>query len=255
MSETERHYRSIRVLRNMRPHSKQGIAALSVHLLNTNTGIHALNALVSVGESKSLPAEMAEPLSVGLRSLDVRVRRTVASEMKNLPSNNRVAVTALQNAIKDKSVGLTAALSLTKLSTEASVAVPAYLYLLEQQPGFKGVALDGIVRFESKAVDAIPVLMRIATNDDNGLRRQAVYALGRIGSDGKRVLPFLVGLLEDNDTLVGRNAAYAIGAFGSEASNAIPALLKAKKSNNEEVRNAAAYTLKNMLKVDTIQSP
>lgn len=252
MSQSERHQRSINVLRQMQPHSKEVIAALSAHLNNTNTGIWALNALVPVGDEGPLRAETAEPLTVALRSADVGVRRTAASVMHRLPSDNPRAIAALQRSLgdPDKSVRLLAAMALTRASTNASVIIPAYVHLLEQHPGFEKHALRGIVRFESQAVEAVPVLIRLAKGENNELRQQAVYTLGRIHCDGERVLPFLVSLLEDKDSVVARNAAFAIGAFGNEASNAIPFLIKAKESRDEQVRDAAIYTLKMMPKTD-----
>jgi HEAT repeat protein len=255
MSEGQRHQRSISVLRQLKPHSKEVIAALNAHLLTTNAGIAALNALIPVGVSEPIGVEFIESLNVALGSVDVRVRRTAASEMKRLPKNNPAAVAALQRSLgdSDKSVQLHAALALTRISTNSSVAVPAYVKLFEDHSGFERTAIDGCVRFETQAVAAIPMLIKAAKGENSEVRRRAVYALGRIHSDGERVIPFLVGLLEDNDSLVGRNAAFAIGAFRNEASNAIPALLKAKESKDDQVREAADYVMKNMLNPAKLQ--
>jgi HEAT repeat protein len=255
MSESQRHQRSISVLRQLKPHTKEVIAALNAHLLNTNSGIAALNALIPVGEREPISAESVESLTIALRSADVRVRRTAAAQMERLPRNNPAAVAALQRSLgdSDKSVQLQVALALTRISTSSSVVVPACVKLFENHSGFERTAIDGCVLFETQAAPAIPMLIKAAQGEDNEVRRRAVYALGRVHSDGARVIPFLVGLLEDIDSLVGRNAAFAIGAFGKEASNAIPALLRAKESEAEQVRDAADYVMKNMLSPAKLQ--
>ncbi len=249
MSEGQRHQRSISALGQLKPHSKAVITALNAHLLNTNTGIAALNALIPVGESQPIGVEFVESLIIALGSVDFRVRVTAASEMTRVPKNNRAAIAALRHSLGDsnKSVQLHAALALTKICTTGSVAVPAYIKLWESDRGFERIAINGCVMLETQAVAAVPMLIEAAEMEDNEVRRHAVYALGRVHSDARRVIPFLVALLEDYDSIVARNAAYAIGAFGKEASNAIPALLKAKESKHEQVREAADYVIKNML--------
>ncbi len=251
MSADDYHHRAITALRILNPHSKQVIEALNAHLLTTSTGIEALNTLISVGDREPIRAELVESLTIALRSADVGVRRTAASEMRRLPQNNLTAITALQRSLgdPDKSVQRVAAWALTSISTEASIAVPAYVKLFEAgDPGSQTMAIDGFVRFETQAVVAVPKLMNAAEGEHAELRRLAVYALGRIHSDGERVIPLLVGRLEDADSQVCRNAAFAIGAFGNAASNAIPALLKAKESKVEEVRDAAGFALNSVTK-------
>jgi HEAT repeat protein len=258
MSESQRHQRSIQVLRQLKPHSKEVIAALNPHLLTTNVGIMALNALIPVGNPEPIGAEMVESLIVALRSADVRVRQTAAaSQMHRLPRNNPAGIAVLQQSLgdPDKSVQLHAALGLTRLSTNGAVTVPAYIKLFRDHPGFERTAIDGCVKYETDAAVAVPMLMKAASGEVPELRQRAVYALGRIHSDAERVLPFLVGLLEDKDDVVGRNAAYAIGAFGWQATNAIPALLKAKESKNEQVREAVDYVMKNMLSLAKLEKP
>jgi HEAT repeat protein len=73
---------------------------------------------------------------------------------------------------------------------------------------------------------AIPSLLRWATNADEEVRYRAVYALGDLHAEPNRVVPVLIDALHDPSANVQFRAAGALGQFGPEARLAVPALVE-----------------------------
>ncbi|MDB9423549.1 HEAT repeat domain-containing protein, partial [Microcystis aeruginosa CS-564/01] len=86
---------------------------------------------------------------------------------------------------------------------------------------------------------AIPGLLKALEDSDRFVRWKAAEALGKIGSE--TAIPGLLKALEDSDWYVRRNAAEALGKIGSET--AIAGLLKALEHPNKDVRENAAFAL------------
>jgi cyclophilin family peptidyl-prolyl cis-trans isomerase/HEAT repeat protein len=102
----------------------------------------------------------------------------------------------------------------------------AWILRLEQQR----VVLDAAVGAD---------LRRLATDADPGVRRRAVLALGRIGTDAG--LAALTGALSDTDEGVRATAAFALGLLGDPA--AAPPLEAALSDPSALVRGRAAEGL------------
>jgi HEAT repeat protein len=71
---------------------------------------------------------------------------------------------------------------------------------------------------------AIPGLLHALDQPEKQVRREAVWALARIGSAAKATVPALTRALEDSDLKVRLGAAQALGAIGPDAGAAVSAL-------------------------------
>src|SRR5512133_2428574 len=73
---------------------------------------------------------------------------------------------------------------------------------------------------------ALPLLLRAATNSNNRVRANALWALGEIHAEPNSCVPALLQGLDDADPWVQTCAAHALGMFGPDASAAVPALAR-----------------------------
>ena len=72
---------------------------------------------------------------------------------------------------------------------------------------------------------ALPLLVQAATNSNNDVRANAVWALGFIQAEPGICVPLLIHALDDSDVGARLGATHALGMFGSDARTAIPALM------------------------------
>jgi len=86
---------------------------------------------------------------------------------------------------------------------------------------------------------AIPALIQALQDENYNVRRSAVKALGKIGSDV--AIPALIQALQDEKHNVRRSAAEALGKIGSET--AIQALIQVLQDENYNVRRSATEAL------------
>ena len=70
----------------------------------------------------------------------------------------------------------------------------------------------------------MPALLEALKDEDEDVRRLAVFALGRISPAPKDAVPALIEALKDEDEDVRAGAAYALGKIGPAAKDAVPAL-------------------------------
>src|SRR5438309_11919955 len=85
---------------------------------------------------------------------------------------------------------------------------------------------------------------------EEAARRNAAYALGKMGFQGAPAIPKLLQRLrEDASAKVREAAAFALGEVGKESVKAavhadlVPGLVQALKDDNHLVRRSAAYAL------------
>jgi len=95
------------------------------------------------------------------------------------------------------------------------------------------------------ATPAVPRLARALADADPRVIDAAAFALGEIGPPAKDALPALVQLLEDKnaDPRARRSAAFAIGSLKPAHASAIAALAVALDDGNPGVRQNAAWAL------------
>jgi HEAT repeat protein len=85
--------------------------------------------------------------------------------------------------------------------------------------------------------------MGLLDSPDAKLRKQAVEALGNVGSADPEVVPALVRAVKDKDARVRAAAVLALLKIGPDAQDAIPALQAAQKDKNARVRDYATKAL------------
>jgi HEAT repeat protein len=90
---------------------------------------------------------------------------------------------------------------------------------------------------------AVPALARAVTHSDKRVRRQAVWALGRLGPAAVGAVPGLCTALRDPDPRTAAGAAQALGSIGRAAEAAVPALGAAMRDPNMVVCRLAAQAL------------
>jgi HEAT repeat protein len=96
---------------------------------------------------------------------------------------------------------------------------------------------------------AVPALIEMLKDEDNGVRAVAADSLARYGAKAKDAVPDLVAMLKDKKRGSERgrsSAARALGAIGPEAKTAIPALAELLRDRDEDVRCAAITGLSGM---------
>ncbi len=112
------------------------------------------------------------------------------------------------------------------LGAQAQSAVPALLEIANRNisPASRYAAIDALGNIGPRASEAVPSLLRWATNGEGPQACHAITALGRVGAEPHRVLPVLTNALSDPN--VRPCAASALGEFGTNASLAVPALVR-----------------------------
>jgi HEAT repeat protein len=110
----------------------------------------------------------------------------------------------------------------------------------DKDPALRRDAVWALGKIGSKA---IPALTESLKDKDTDVRRLATLALGEMGSEAKAAVPALTKLLKDRDTAVCRAAAEALGEIGPPAKAAVPALIESLKDRDTDARRLAALAL------------
>ncbi len=92
-------------------------------------------------------------------------------------------------------------------------------------------------------VQAVPALVKALGSADPRIRREAAWALGRIGPRAKMAVPALASELRDLWESVRLSAAVALGLMGKEGRPAFPALASALADPRQGVRWRAAEAI------------
>ena len=94
--------------------------------------------------------------------------------------------------------------------------------------------------------DAVPALIQTLRDQDveGFVRENAAEALGSIGKDAKDAVPALIQALKDESIGVREDAAYLLGKIGSE--DTVPALKQALKDQGWRVRGRVVTALGNI---------
>jgi hypothetical protein len=112
------------------------------------------------------------------------------------------------------------------LGNTAKDATPDLIKAYEETEGVEArSAIEDVFAWVGPdARPALPLLLRAATNSNNRVRANALWALGEIRAEPNSCVPALLQGLNDPDPWVQTSAAHALGMFGPDASAAIPAL-------------------------------
>jgi len=91
--------------------------------------------------------------------------------------------------------------------------------------------------------EALPHLVRMLGHDDKYVRRNSVWAIGKLGQLAKSAIGDLCTALRDADPRTAAGAAQALGNMGTDASDAIPSLTEAMRGTNIVLCRLAAKAL------------
>lgn len=98
---------------------------------------------------------------------------------------------------------------------------------------------------ENNNTDISSVIEKLSHNDEN-VRKDAAYTLGKLGPDAKIAIPLLIKTLKDEKADVREAAVYALGCIGQEAKTIVPVLIDLLKDENFGVRKTAESALGNI---------
>lgn len=157
------------------------------------------------------------PMSSDMREAVLKDLNSLVEAVKN--DNNEVSIKAMD--------------ILSRLGQEANVAIPVLKEaLMSDDEGIQGSALRTLGNI-SRPQESVPILIDALQRKSNKIRRPALIALGKIGSEAKEALPYIIQILEDEQesSNMRDNAARALQGFGPEARDAVPALIQALKSD------------------------
>lgn len=137
------------------------------------------------------------------------------------------------------------------LGTNAQSATSALITIANRNtspsspyPSSRYYALDALGSIGPPAKEAIPSLLRWATNTNAHVLCSAMHALVRISEEPDLVLPVLTNALHSAVPVVRMNAVLALGEFGPNAKPAAPALVDMFNDSFPEVRRSATAALK-----------
>lgn len=226
------------------------------------------NAAFALGEI----GEPAIPsLLTMLNDRDPRVRRTVTAALV------RIGLPAVPHLIQllrhsDTTIRRNAAVILGGIGPQAFDAIPALEKSLQDpDKGFQwtvkqairkikqtpGDTATGEITISSGQTDietrvepahkdqppseTIPQLLARLSDEKSEVRRQAAFALAKMGQPA---IPALIKALQSENIATRKNAAFALGEMGKDARSAIPAVEKLKHDPDTTVRWVAENALK-----------
>jgi HEAT repeat protein len=185
-------------------------------------------------------------LAVLLKSLkhsDAEVRRSAAVALESFGAEAAAVVPVLTEALDDADVVTQVAAART-LGQIGSAALPGLLQALTKpEKQVRREAIWALVRMGSAAKEAVSVLAGALRDSDLRVRLGAAQALGAIGPDASAAIPALIESLKDSSLILCRLAAQALTRLGPEA---VPALERASCSEDKFVRREAKWALRHL---------
>ncbi|EEF57785.1 HEAT repeat domain-containing protein [Pedosphaera parvula] len=127
---------------------------------------------------------------------------------------------------------------------DSAVSPLVEIYNSEISPSSQSATAYALGAIGPTAKDAVPSLLRGATNTNRNVRSCAMMALGQIHADPFLVMPVLLKGRRDPATDVKNAATWAILSYESEAMRAVSALFESLQDSDEKVRRQATNALK-----------
>lgn len=108
---------------------------------------------------------------------------------------------------------------------------PSYWLALlrDRDPEFRKKAIRALAAIGEIDETVIPAIVGSTKERDNGVRAEAVKALGKVG--GPKLLPAISAALEDRDASVRTAAIEILGNLGRSAESAVPALIRVLRND------------------------
>jgi HEAT repeat protein len=189
---------------------------------------------------------LGDDLSLLLKSLkhsDAEVRRSAAVALESFGAEAAAAVPVLTQALDDADV-VTQVSAARTLGQIGAAALPGLLQALgKPEKQVRREAIWALVRMGSAAKDAIPALAGTLRDSDLKVRLGAAQALGAIGPDACAAIPSLIECLKDSNLIFCRLSAQALTRLGPDA---VPALQQASQSSDQFVRREARWALRHL---------
>lgn len=191
----------------------------------------------------------ANEWAVELSSNDPARRRGAAFALgKCGPRANRF-VRDLTKTLQDSDPNVREAAAFALGEIGSPGAQPAVKDLIEvvkndAAPVARRAAAYALGKFGEMASEGARPLRKALGDEDQRVRQDAAWALGRLGPNAiGPAVPDLIKLLNDTDPLVRRDAAAALGNGGDRAQAAVASLVKTLRDGNPVVRQTAANAL------------
>jgi HEAT repeat protein len=224
--------------------AEEAVPALRRALNDVNAFVRIKAAAVLWKLGGQAPA-VIDALVEALREDNWMVRSAAALALGKIGPEAAAAVPALSAAVKDQSsdVRKVSAEVLRKVAPHA--VVPALVGALKGEDKYMRMeAALALSRLGTEAVVALPDLTGLLQDRSWMVRRAAALALGEFGPEAAPAVPALAEALQDDYELIRLAAAEALGAIGPAAGPAAAALAEAVHDKDLDVSRAAAVALK-----------
>jgi hypothetical protein len=207
-----------------------------------------LNNVDSTGKLSASAAEAVRQMGTEALPTLLRMLRAKDSslKLKLIDWAERQPIVKIKHTPAEE-LNLRAKCAFAALGAKAQSAVPALIEIANQKISLESQtdAIHALGFIGPPAKEAVPSLLRWATNADQEVRFGAIYALGEIHAEPERVLPVLINALHDPASGVQHGAVWALQYFGPDAKVAVPALAELLNAPYDyESRFAATNALK-----------
>lgn len=229
------------------PADSEAVAALRQRLTDQDPAVRAIALSAARRFPSAALLESLPPLSLVLadRQSSAETRAAAARLIGTLEAPGREAVPVLTQAAgddPDPSVRSACLLSLGRVAA-ADQAVAVLLQALQQdaEANVRGLAAVRLGRFGPAAAAAAPRLADALADGDESVRRKAADALAELGPAA--VTP-IIGKLDAADVGVRRLAVFVLGKLGTHAKPALQALGNRLQDPDAEVKQLAELAIR-----------
>ena len=205
---------------------------------------------MAAGSREAATAGLPALGRAALVDADPAVRQQAAQVLGRQKADDAALVVAdLAAAVRQEKVPAVRrelAVTLGRFGRLAKVAAgPLVDALADPDPGVQAAAADALGRIGPDAAGAGPELVKLVTSPIKPVRRAAVFAVGRVEPDDKpAAVAALVGVLSvKDDAELRRDAVTALGLLGTATPDAVGALAGLLTDPNVDARTAVIQTL------------
>jgi HEAT repeat protein len=184
--------------------------------------------------------EVLTDLIKSLKSKDSLARSAAAENLGRLGPQAKFAIAGLAERLldTDPKVRSKAALALGQIG---SAAVPELIIALRNPDKYvRREAVWALAKIGPEAGSAVFALAKVLRDTDAPVRKGAARALGQVGREAQAAIPLLIEALKNSDLLFCRLVAWALGKIGASA---VPALMRALNHPDKYVRREAVWAL------------
>ena len=175
-----------------------------------------------------------------LKNKDSRVRSRAAENLARLGAEAKFAILPLRQRLRDADPQVRCRAA-TALGEIGSAAVEELIHALAlPDRNVRREAVWALGKIGPEALPAVGALARALSHRDATVRKGAARALGLLGRWARPAIPFLIAALSDTDLFFSRLAAWALGMIGAPA---VAALVGALGHADKYVQREAAWAL------------